>query len=313
MAGLVNKRKRDTADIPHPRPGPGMSAADFDQHYLQHHDDDGIDHHENMDFAAALAQHNADLGETPDAPHDHGPNQGQQDHHHHHHHPHHDPSVHNPSDTAAAAMAQYHTMTVPQSTEATFLAQQNNADEPPGPAPMGESRQHPQPNFGDFDMNSLKDTHHPSDGAASPSGPNSGNPNSTPKPQVGTEEWHKVRRDNHKEVERRRRETINEGINELSKIVPGCEKNKGSILARAVQFITQLKENETQNIEKWTLEKLLTEQALAELSSSCDKLKAECQRAWAECEQWKKAAQKVGVAPDLDDVHRHPHHDPKGE
>ncbi len=99
-------------------------------------------------------------------------------------------------------------------------------------------------------------------------------------------------------VERRRRETINEGINELAKIVPGCEKNKGSILQRAVQFITQLKENETQNIEKWTLEKLLTEQAIAELSSSCDKLKAECQRAWAEGEQWKKAAQKAGISID---------------
>jgi hypothetical protein len=96
-------------------------------------------------------------------------------------------------------------------------------------------------------------------------------------------------------VERRRRETINEGINEIAKIVPGCEKNKGSILARAVQFITQLKDNETQNIEKWTLEKLLTEQAIAELSSSCDKLKNECQRARAECEQWKKAAQKAGI------------------
>ena len=69
----------------------------------------------------------------------------------------------------------------------------------------------------------------------------------------------------------------------------------GSILARAVQFITQLKDNETQNIEKWTLEKLLTEQAIAELSSSCDKLKNECQRARAECEQWKKAAQKAGI------------------
>ena len=99
-------------------------------------------------------------------------------------------------------------------------------------------------------------------------------------------------------VERRRRETINEGINELAKIVPGCEKNKGSILQRAVSFISQLKENEQQNIEKWTLEKLLTEQAIAELSSSCDKLKAECQRAWAEVEQWKKAGQKAGITVD---------------
>ncbi|KAF2168018.1 hypothetical protein M409DRAFT_36445 [Zasmidium cellare ATCC 36951] len=131
---------------------------------------------------------------------------------------------------------------------------------------------------------------------ASPTGGSQSN-----KPPVGTDEWHKLRRDNHKEVERRRRETINDGITELAKIVPGCEKNKGSILARAVQFINQLKENETQNIEKWTLEKLLTEQAIAELSSTADKLKAECQRAWSECEQWKKAAQKAGITVDVDE------------
>ena len=104
----------------------------------------------------------------------------------------------------------------------------------------------------------------------------------------------RAKRDSHSQVERRRRETINEGINELAKIVPGCEKNKGSILQRAVQFITQLKENENQNIEKWTLEKLLTEQAIAELSSSCDKLKQECHQTWAEVEKWKKIATKHG-------------------
>ncbi len=98
-------------------------------------------------------------------------------------------------------------------------------------------------------------------------------------------------------VERRRRETINEGINELAKIVPGCEKNKGSILQRAVVFITQLKENETQNIEKWTLEKLLTEQAIAELSTSNDKLKAEADRLYRELETWKRVAQNAGLQP----------------
>jgi transcriptional regulator CBF1 len=101
-------------------------------------------------------------------------------------------------------------------------------------------------------------------------------------------------------VERRRRETINEGINELAKIVPGCEKNKGSILQRAVAFITQLKDNETQNIEKWTLEKLLTEQAIAELSASNDKLKAETERAWREVETWKQACQSAGLNPKKD-------------
>ena len=96
-------------------------------------------------------------------------------------------------------------------------------------------------------------------------------------------------------VERRRRETINEGINELAKIVPGCEKNKGSILQRAVQYIQQLKENETQNIEKWTLEKLLTEQAINQLSQNNEKLQKECERAWREAETWKKSCLQSGA------------------
>jgi DNA phosphorothioation-dependent restriction protein DptG len=93
-------------------------------------------------------------------------------------------------------------------------------------------------------------------------------------------------------VERRRRETINDGISELAKIVPGCEKNKGSILARAVQYIQQLKENESHNIEKWTLEKLLTDQAMAELQQTNEKLKLELERAWREAEAWKKTASR---------------------
>jgi hypothetical protein len=98
-------------------------------------------------------------------------------------------------------------------------------------------------------------------------------------------------------VERRRRETINEGINELQKIVPGCEKNKGSILQRAVQYITQLKDNESQNIEKWTLEKLLLDQAINELSASCDRLKGDYQRAWDEKELYKQACEENNIVP----------------
>lgn len=154
------------------------------------------------------------------------------------------------------------------------------------------------------------------------------------KPAVGSDEWHKVRRDNHKEgkmsilprdephhrvedcvnprtmmimaddaiVERRRRETINEGINELAKIVPGCEKNKGSILQRAVQYITQLRENETKNIEKWTLEKLLTDQAITELSMSVDKLKSELERAWAEAKRWETQSRSRNLDKEDDDA-----------
>ena len=84
--------------------------------------------------------------------------------------------------------------------------------------------------------------------------------------------------------------------------MPGCEKNKGQILARAVQFITQLKENESQNIEKWTLEKLLTEQAIAELSSSCDKLKADLRKTQKENDAWRICGKRAGFKePSADD------------
>ncbi|KAI1085665.1 hypothetical protein F5B20DRAFT_519263 [Whalleya microplaca] len=208
------------------------------------------------------------------------------------HHESSDPA--NASSTAAAALGtMYPTLHVPQTTEETFAAQAS-----------AESEHHHDSSFGHGDImqaDGLPDTstsnlsQSPQNGIRSTQ---ASYPNSQgPKPAVGSEEWHKQRKDNHKEVERRRRETINEGINELAKIVPGCEKNKGSILQRAVAFITQLKENEAQNIEKWTLEKLLTEQAIQELSASNDKLKQECERAYRELTIWKQVAQNAGLQP----------------
>ncbi|KAJ4324181.1 basic helix-loop-helix protein [Fusarium piperis] len=202
--------------------------------------------------------------------------------------------------TAQAALGMYPTLHVPPSTEEQFAAQATadgdhghdapfNPDVPPPnvdgimeppPPPVAPPQHQPTPPNG---------VQHQAP-RYPPAAPN-------PKPTVGSEEWHKMRKDNHKEVERRRRETINEGINELAKIVPGCEKNKGSILQRAVSFISQLKENEQQNIEKWTLEKLLTEQAITELSASNDKLKQECERLYRELETWKRVAQNAGLEP----------------
>jgi len=90
------------------------------------------------------------------------------------------------------------------------------------------------------------------------------------------EEWNRQRKDNHKEVERRRRGNINQGINELAAIVPNSssgEKAKGAILTRAVQYIHSLKENEARNIEKWTLEKLLMDQAMGDLQNQLEEVK----------------------------------------
>ncbi|EGO03013.1 hypothetical protein SERLA73DRAFT_47923 [Serpula lacrymans var. lacrymans S7.3] len=97
---------------------------------------------------------------------------------------------------------------------------------------------------------------------------------------MGTDEWTRQRKDNHKEVERRRRGNINEGINELGRIVPNSsgEKAKGAILSRAVQYIHHLKENEARNIEKWTLEKLLMDQAMGDLQAQLEEMR----RLWDE-------------------------------
>lgn len=94
------------------------------------------------------------------------------------------------------------------------------------------------------------------------------------------DEWTRQRKDNHKEVERRRRGNINDGINELGRIVPNGtgEKAKGAILQRAVQYIHHLKENEARNIEKWTLEKLLMDQAMGDLQAQLE----EVRRLWEE-------------------------------
>ncbi|CAO3640384.1 unnamed protein product [Mucor hiemalis] len=113
------------------------------------------------------------------------------------------------------------------------------------------------------------------------------------KPAVGSDEWHKQRRENHKQVERRRRENINEGINEIARIVPGCEKNKGSILNRAASYIRQLKDTEAATLEKWTLEKLLTDQAINELNRQVEVFKAELERVKLENNYLKRELESV--------------------
>ncbi|PIS56305.1 hypothetical protein CJI97_001553 [Candidozyma auris] len=113
-------------------------------------------------------------------------------------------------------------------------------------------------------------------------------PPANSKPPHGSDEWHRIRRENHKEVERRRRDSINAGIKELAALIPTPDTNKAQILQRAVEFIKRLKENENNNIEKWTLEKLLTEQAVSELNASNEKLKAELERAYREIDSLRR-------------------------
>ena len=101
------------------------------------------------------------------------------------------------------------------------------------------------------------------------------------RPRSSAPELDRQRKDNHKEVERRRRSAINDGIVQLSHIVPGCDAkntNKGAIIHAAVRYIQDLKHNEASNIEKWTLEKLLMDQAMGDLSAQLDEANAQVER-----------------------------------
>ncbi|KAF8900128.1 hypothetical protein CPB84DRAFT_1779378 [Gymnopilus junonius] len=152
------------------------------------------------------------------------------------------------------------------------------------PAPI---QQAPRPEDGSAEQNQIgsnaaaaKDGESASDVSAPTPTPTSGGRRGGRGAAMGSDEWSRQRKDNHKEVERRRRGNINEGINELGRIVPSGsgEKAKGAILARAVQYIHHLKENEARNIEKWTLEKLLMDQAMGDLQAQLEEVK----RLWEE-------------------------------
>lgn len=94
-------------------------------------------------------------------------------------------AVRDASDTAAAALTAYNGLTVPQPTEMSFQPQAT-ATNHTGSFNIGE--QSP------FTLDSLKNT--PGQGGSSTS-PTQSTPSQ--KPAVGSDEWHRVRRDNHKE------------------------------------------------------------------------------------------------------------------
>ncbi|PWN21116.1 hypothetical protein BCV69DRAFT_186633 [Microstroma glucosiphilum] len=96
-----------------------------------------------------------------------------------------------------------------------------------------------------------------------------------------TPETERQRKDLHKEVERKRRAGINSAIGELQSLVPDCNDkgvNKGDIILRAAAYIRELKNSEASNIEKWTLEKLLMDQALHDGQVQLEATRAEVER-----------------------------------
>lgn len=184
MASLSHKRKRDSLD--HEGPNPSSSAdfraspnstLDFESHYVQHPHETDMPAH----FAESLLQHNAgDHGV-----HGTGSSNGQ-----------------SASDTASAAL--HYSMTVPQSTDESFLEQAAREAHRDSSATftLGDGPPQDPGSYGEFpSLEQLKDPSQPQgEGSAVPVTDES--PSAEPsanKPAVGTDQWHKVRRDNHKE------------------------------------------------------------------------------------------------------------------
>jgi bHLH factor len=122
------------------------------------------------------------------------------------------------------------------------------------------------------------------------------------KPTVGSPEWHTIRKNNHKEVERRRRETINEGINQISQLVPNCDKNKGAILQRAIEYINHLHEERKTFNDRWERHSITANEAISEISSQNSKLKAEVNRRGDLATKWIQRCRDAGLEfDDYDD------------
>ncbi|PWN45877.1 hypothetical protein IE81DRAFT_284771, partial [Ceraceosorus guamensis] len=80
-----------------------------------------------------------------------------------------------------------------------------------------------------------------------------------------------------KEVERRRREVLSQNIETLASLVPGIDPKqpKSTLLQKVNEYIIKLKKEDHSNLEKWTLEKLLMDQAMSDLQAQFDDLKRE--------------------------------------
>lgn len=96
-------------------------------------------------------------------------------------------------------------------------------------------------------------------------------------------------------VERRRREAINEGINQIARLVPNCDKNKGAILQRAIDHIHQLSEEKRTISERWEQTNMTTHHAISEVSAQNSKLKVEVNRRGELAQKWLQRCRDAGL------------------
>ncbi|KAI5453879.1 basic helix-loop-helix protein [Naganishia albida] len=119
----------------------------------------------------------------------------------------------------------------------------------------------------------------------------------------------KLKKDVHKEVERKRRAVINEGVAAIAAVLPTNEKQKGMILAQAAQYIRQLQENERINTNSWAEEKGMLEQDIADLRSQLQLTQARLEQEHAHFERidlaWREAEDRAAsLQSELDRLRR---------
>lgn len=92
-------------------------------------------------------------------------------------------------------------------------------------------------------------------------------------------------------VERRRREVINEGIENIAKMIPSTDKNKGAVLQNACRYISELQAK----IQSFDNERNVFEITQQELTRRNETLRDSAQRAWQETAKWMGRCREAGL------------------
>lgn len=77
--------------------------------------------------------------------------------------------------------------------------------------------------------------------------------------------------------------------------MPNCDKNKGAILQRAIEYICQLQEEKKTIDQRFEQHSLTTNHAIAEISASNSKLKAEVSRRNNTALKWLQRCRDAGL------------------
>ncbi|KAI9341382.1 hypothetical protein BDR26DRAFT_918343 [Obelidium mucronatum] len=78
----------------------------------------------------------------------------------------------------------------------------------------------------------------------------------------------------HKDIEKKRREAISNGISDLAEIVPGAlGQKKGKVVEKAIEYLSMLKASEVQSVEKWKIEKGMLDDQIKRLSQQAEELR----------------------------------------